>query len=243
MVVNGISELPSNLKKEVSMSTPACLASVNSNTSPTFSAAQILEALRWRYATKAFDPAQKVSDADLETLLEVIRLAPTSLGMQPFHVTVVANPSINEKIRKASFGQEQTTTSSHVLVFSARPNFRAHAQRLFSAALASGAPPEHVATLRKNANLGVAVRTLTGKRKSWAARQAYIALGFALFAAAGLSIDACPMEGFLAGKLAKAIDLEGGLAPVAMMAIGYRSPVDKIRPKYRLPKEKLIRVI
>ncbi|MCA1457091.1 nitroreductase family protein [Bradyrhizobium sp. BRP22] len=168
---------------------------------------QVLGALRWRHATKTFDPARKVSDADLEALLEVIRLAPTSSGMQRFHVTVVSNPSIKENIRKASFGQEQTTTSSHVLVFSARPNFRDRAERLFAAALANGGPPENVAMLRRNTKIGVAIRTLTASREAWAARQAYIALGFALVAAAELGIDACLMEGFLPGKLAKAIHL------------------------------------
>ncbi|MCS3479336.1 nitroreductase [Bradyrhizobium elkanii] len=225
------------------MPTPTSLSSVNSNAAPTFSATQVLGALRWRYATKTFDPARKVSDADLEALLEVIRLAPTSSGMQRFHVTVVSNPSIKEKIREASFGQEQTTMSSHVLVFSARPNFRDHAERLFAAALANGAQPEKVATLRRNTKIGVAIRTLTASREAWAARQAYIALGFALVAAAELAIDACLMEGFLPGKLAKAIHLETTLTPVVMMAIGYRSDADKIRPKYRLSKEKLIRVI
>jgi len=216
---------------------------MTSNTHPTFSATQVLEALRWRYATKTFDRARRVSDTDLEALLEVIRLAPTSSGMQPFQVTVVSDPSTKEAIRKASFGQEQATTSSHVLVFSARPDFRDHAKRLFAAALADGNPPENVAKLRRNTQIGVTIRTLTASRKSWAARQAYIALGFALVAAAQLGIDACPMEGFLPGRLAKAIRLEAGLSPVVMMAIGYRSSADKIRPKYRLPKEKLIRVI
>ena len=216
---------------------------MTSNTSPSFSATQVLEALRWRYATKTFDPAQKVSDADLEALLEVIRLAPTASGMQPFHVTVVSDPSTKEAIRRASFGQEQPTTSSHVLIFSARPDFRDHAKQLYAAALAEGSPPENVAKLRRNTQIGVAIRTLTAGKKAWAARQAYIALGFALVAAAELGIDACPMEGFLPGRLAKAIRLEAGLSPVVMMAIGYRSSADKIRTKYRLPKEKLIRVI
>jgi nitroreductase len=213
------------------------------NKSPAFSATQVLEALCWRYATKAFDPAQRVSDVDLEALLEVIRLAPTSSGMQPFHVTVVSEPSIKEAIRKASFGQEQATTSSHVLVFAARPDFRDHAKRLYAAALANGSSPENVSRSRRNTRIGVAIRTLTASRKSWAARQAYIALGFALVAAAELGIDACPMEGFIPGRVAKAIRLEAGLSPVVMMAIGYRSSTDTIKPKYRLPKEELIRLI
>ncbi|WP_370143903.1 nitroreductase family protein [Bradyrhizobium elkanii] len=73
---------------------------MNSNTSPAFSATHALESLRWCYATKTFDPARKVSDADLEASLEVIRLIPSSLRAQPFHVMVVSDPSIKQKISR-----------------------------------------------------------------------------------------------------------------------------------------------
>lgn len=62
----------------------------------------------------------------------------------------------------------------------------------------------------------------------WAARQAYIALGFVLLAAAGRRIDSCPIEGFSISKLSQVLsqhqlidpDLE---KPVVMLALGYRS--------------------
>ena len=47
-------------------------------------AQSILEALRWRYATKEFDTTRKVSDEDLEMILESICLAPTSRGFSHF---------------------------------------------------------------------------------------------------------------------------------------------------------------
>lgn len=37
-----------------------------------------LSNLNWRYATKKFDTSRKVSDEDLEKILEAIRLTPTS---------------------------------------------------------------------------------------------------------------------------------------------------------------------
>ena len=55
---------------------------------------QIIEALKWRFATKLFNPERNVSDSDLETLLETVRLAPSSLGLQPWKALVIANKDI-----------------------------------------------------------------------------------------------------------------------------------------------------
>lgn len=207
---------------------------------PAFAKEEILDALHWRYAVKRFDPQRAVPAEALDTILEAIRLAPTSSGMQPFHVTVVSDAGLKEKIRAAAFNQAQTVTASHLLIFSARPDFDANAQRLFDAAVERGVPAENVARMRRNYKLSNMIRTLTGQRTSWAARQAYIALGVALMTAAELGIDACPMEGFRGGPLAKILGLPSALKPKAMMALGYRSTDDAVLPKYRLPREELI---
>ncbi|WP_262709471.1 nitroreductase family protein [Sphingobacterium thalpophilum] len=58
---------------------------------------------------------------------------------------------------------------------------------------------------------------------NWAARQAYIALGTALVAAAELKIDSTPMEGFDSTKFDALLQLrEQGLRSVVILALGYR---------------------
>lgn len=209
-------------------------------TTPAVARATILDALDWRYAVKRFDPGRCVPPEALDTIFEAIRLAPTSFGMQPFQVTLISDASKKEAIRKVSFGQEQTVTASHLLIFSARPDFSENAERLFAAASANGVPEAAVQRMRRNNRIGDVIRTITGQRTSWAARQAYIALGFALLTAAELGIDACPMEGFRSGALAKVLGLPRGFKPQVMMALGFRAADDVVRPKYRLPREELI---
>jgi nitroreductase/dihydropteridine reductase len=207
---------------------------------PHSSAQLVLDALRWRYATKAFDPAQPVSAEDIDMILEAVRLAPTSMGLQPFHVTVVTDPATKKAMRKAAYDQGQLTSASHILVFSAKPSIEDHARKMWDGLRENGAPEEAVALLRKYCRIDNIIRTLTFSRKSWAARQSFIPLGFALMTAAELGIDCCPMEGFSPGKIAKILDLPKGLPPVALLALGYRSPMEKVRPKYRLPIEELV---
>ncbi|WBO57795.1 nitroreductase family protein [Acidocella sp. MX-AZ03] len=77
------------------------------------------ERLSWRYATKAFDPSRQVPAEKLNAILEAVRLAPTSSGLQPFELLVVTNPEIRAKIRAVAWDQAQVTDCSHLLVFAA----------------------------------------------------------------------------------------------------------------------------
>ena len=70
---------------------------------------------------------------------------------------------------------------------------------------------------------------LTDEQKTqWTAKQAYIALGNLLSAAADLKIDTCPMEGFDATKFNEILGLnELNLNAVVLAAVGYRSEEDQ----------------
>ncbi len=84
---------------------------------------QLLGQLRWRYATKQFDPARKISAADWSTLEEALLLSPSSGGLQPWGFFVIDDPAVREKLLTASFGQTKVVEASHLIVFAARTNF------------------------------------------------------------------------------------------------------------------------
>ena len=50
----------------------------------------LIEDLNWRYATKKYNPTKKISEENLNKILEAARLAPTSSGLQPFRILVVS---------------------------------------------------------------------------------------------------------------------------------------------------------
>lgn len=82
------------------------------------------------------------------------------------------------------------------------------------------------------------INNLTAEqRQIWAGKQAYIALGTGLLAAAELEIDACPMEGFNAAEFDKILGLkEKGLKSVVIMPIGYRAEDDNSAALKRVRK-------
>lgn len=182
-----------------------------------------LNNLKWRYATKKMN-GQKVPAEKLENILEAIQLAPTSIGMQPFTVLVIDDPELKAKIAPAIYNQPQITEGSHVLVFAAWKEYSNENVDKYI---------NHIATLRsipvesldgmKNMITGAIAGKTPEQLLNWNMRQAYIALGTGLVAAAEEKVDATPMEGFDPDALDTALGLaEKGLRSTVILALGYR---------------------
>ncbi|NVD70350.1 NAD(P)H-dependent oxidoreductase [Duganella sp. BJB1802] len=185
---------------------------------------EVIDKLNWRYATKKFDPAKKVTDEKLERILEAIRLAPTSSGLQPFEVFVITNPEIRAKIQAVGWNQSQISESSHLLVFAAWDNITAdRVNMMFDLTNEQrGFINEGWEAYRKQLLGIVAARTEQANFDA-AARQAYIALGVAMVAAAFEGVDATPMEGFDPAAVDEILSLkERNLRSVVLLPIGYR---------------------
>jgi nitroreductase len=135
-----------------------------------------LSNLNWRYATKKFDTSRKVSDTDLDTVLEAIRLTPTSFGIQPYHFYVISNQEVKEKIQAVAWNQPQIGTSSHLIVFTARTDLAQNKEEFFT--LLSGGNPEVRAHLKGYEDMVdgfVASKPTPADVFPWSAKQAYIA--------------------------------------------------------------------
>ena len=203
-------------------------------------AKDFLENLNWRYATKKFDPAKKIPEDELADLLDAIRLTPSSYGLQPYRVLVIRDPSLRERLRPACWDQSQVTDASHVLVFASRADFDGELidSYLEEVSDTRGIPVEDLSgygEFMKSRLLPIPA----GDKAEWSARQAYIALGNLLTAAAALRIDACPMEGFDADQVDEILGLkEINLTATLIAPIGYRSPEDntQFNQKVRRPE-------
>lgn len=179
--------------------------------------------LKWRYATKRMN-GQKVTAEKLENILEAIQLAPSSIGLQPFTVFVVGDPEVRAKIAPAINNQPQITEGSHVLVFAAWKEYSTENVEKYLNHIASlrGIPVESLEGLRNSITRSISRRT-SGELLNWNSRQAYIALGFGLVAAAQEQVDATPMEGFDPDALDAALGLsEKGLHSTVILTLGYR---------------------
>ena len=184
---------------------------------------KLLEDLSWRYATKKMN-GQKVAQEKVDYILEAIRMAPTSSGLQPFKVIQITDSELKAKIQPIAYGQSQIVDSSHLLVFAAYDSYtkerldQTFRQQETERNLAPGTLEDYKNTLLNNFS-----KLDKQQQFEHAARQAYIAFGVGIAAAAEQRVDATPMEGFDVAQLDELLGLtERGLKSVTILAIGYR---------------------
>jgi len=196
--------------------------------------------LNWRYATKKMDPTKPVPQDKVDAIVEAVRMTPTSSGTQPFELLVVTNPDVLGEIRKVAHDQSPITDGSHLLVFAAWDNYTE--ERI-------DAVTQHMTEERGEIPMLNAyydnLKAMYVPREAevnyaHAARQAYIALGFALIAAAEQEVDSTPMEGFDPAEVDKILGLkERGLRSVVLLPLGYRDPTgDWLLPMKKVRKSR-----
>ncbi|MEO5782203.1 MAG: nitroreductase family protein [Ginsengibacter sp.] len=203
---------------------------------------ELLNALEWRYASKKMNGKQ-VPEEKVERILEAIRLAPSSMGLQPYTVLLITDPEVKKQILSIANNQQQIVDSSHLLVFAAWDNITPeHVDDYVN--LTASTRNISVESLEQFKNILVSISNRPQQENyEWAARQSYIAFATAIAAAAEERVDATPMEGFNNADLDVLLGLkEKGLRSITMLPLGYRdSENDWLAkfPKVRREKEKL----
>lgn len=183
----------------------------------------LIENLEWRHATKAYDPTKKVSETDLNKILEAIRLAPTSSGLQQFRVVVVEDQETKNKLVNGALNPECVTDCSHILVFAAWDNYtdekidKVYDLTTDERDLPRGRFDSYTSQLKESLS-----QLTTEQHFEHAAKQSYIGLGLALAQAAELRIDSTPAEGFNSKVFDEVLDLPAkGLKSTVIMYLGY----------------------
>lgn len=209
---------------------------------------QLIKALNWRYATKAFDPARKIPEPLWQTLQETLVLSPSSFGLQPYRFLVVKDPEVRAKLRPHSWNQPQVVDASHYVVFAGRTGItETEIDRFLDRVVeVRNIPRESLDGYRGMMYGSLLSPGAEARIPHWATNQAYIALGNLMTAAAMLGVDTCAIEGFAPAEYDAILGLkEQGLAAVVCCALGYRSPEDKYAglAKVRFPGSDLIKTI
>jgi nitroreductase len=205
----------------------------------------LLSQLRWRYATKAFDPTKKIAPGDWAALEQALILTPTSYGFQPYRFVVVTNQAIKDQFVPHSWNQKQPSEASHFVVFAAKENVtEADVDHyMMHTAAIRGVPVESLAGFRKVLIADIVTGPRSADQHEWATRQTYIALGNFMTAAALVGIDTCPMEGIAPLRYDEILGLTGGgYRTVVACAAGYRAAHDKyaLLPKVRYAADELV---
>ncbi|ETN96954.1 nitroreductase [Zhouia amylolytica AD3] len=205
----------------------------------------LIENLQWRHAVKAFDPNKKVSEENVEKIIEAARLAPTSSGLQQFRVILVSNQEIKEKLIPGALNPESMRDCSHVLVFAAWDNYtEERIDEVYDFTTDERDLPRGRFSSYTNQLKEIYLNLPEEINFAHTSRQTYIALGLALAQAAELKVDTCPAEGFDNKVVDEVLELDKlGLKSVSLMYIGYADDEkDWIKPmkKVRIPRDEFV---
>jgi nitroreductase / dihydropteridine reductase len=206
----------------------------------------LIDTLKWRYATKRMN-ARKVSPEKINEIIDAIRLTASSGGLQPYKLLVIENQQVKKQLQDASFNV-QVSESSHLLVFAAYEQItQTHIDEYINLmGEVRGVSPESLDDFK--AKLTNYYLSLSKEESfNWAAKQAYIALGTGVIAAANLKVNATPMEGFDAHEFDRILGLKKkALKSVVLLALGYRDEEKDYlanKKKVRIPTEQFASVI
>lgn len=214
----------------------------------------ILEIYQKRFACKGYDKDRKVSQEDFDLIMEVGRLSPSSMGLEPWKFLVIKRKSIKDKLRTCSWGAINSLNgASHFVVILARKPLDTRYDSSYVKYIMEeiqGFPPEAISERRATFKSFQEddFKLLESDRAlfDWACKQTYIPLANMLTTAAMLGIDSTPMEGFHRDKVEKILIDEQVMdsehyGVSCMIAFGYCNKPP--RPKTRRKAEEVIEVI
>lgn len=188
----------------------------------------IINSLKWRYATKKFNPSKKLSNKQVEILKNAFNLTATSFGLQPVKMIVIENKELQEKFVELSYFQRQVADASHLLILCIDTNTTSEdINAYFDLEKETRNVSEATISKFREQLLQMYENKTIEEKQLSAIYQTYIILGNLMTVCAVEKIDACPLEGFIPEKVDKLLNLkEKNLKSVLMLPVGYRADDD-----------------
>ncbi len=172
-----------------------------------------LETIDQRRAVKHYDPAHRMTEAEITSLLEHAILSPTSYNIQNWRFVVAQDPEIRKQLREAAWDQAQVTDASIAIILCANLNSHLNPERYWKNA------PEEVGKMMAPMTTGFYEGNEQLQRDE-AMRSCGIAAQTIMLAAKDMGYDSCPMIGFDPEKFARIINLPNDHVIAMMITVG-----------------------
>jgi nitroreductase / dihydropteridine reductase len=186
------------------------------------------DVVKERYACKAFT-SEKVSEEKISELIDIIRMTPTALNLQPVRVKVISDDATKAALGPAMFGQPHAINCSHLIILCANTDADDVIKMADKSMKDAGYPDD-----RRSGMIQMAGNIKEHLTLQWAQFQVFMALTNAVNGAKALGLDSCPMTGFDPQKCAAILGLPAHIVPTAVCPVGFGA--DKPMPKARLSR-------
>lgn len=174
----------------------------------------VIDAIESRRSVKAFDPAHRMSEEEIQQLMSLAVLSPTAFNIQNWRFVLVQDPALREQVRAASWNQAQVTDASLLVVLTA--DIKAWEKE-----------PNRYWRNAEPAVRDYLVNAIAGYyggkeqvQRDEAMRSCGMAATTLMLSAKALGYDSCPMDGFDFDAVAKLLNLPADHTPAMFVAIG-----------------------
>ena len=180
----------------------------------------IIKLLQSRYTTKVYDPSFRLSEEQLATIKEVLRLSPSSINSQPWAFELIEDESLKSVLAEESRSNlERVKQASLLIVFYTYRDVETFIKERIDT---QEAP---VQTYFHNYVASQGSEAI----QAWQTHQIYIALGVLLTSLASMGLDSTPMEGIDVDKYDKILGREK-YRPVLAVLVGHHAEDDFNHP-------------
>jgi len=176
-----------------------------------------LDAITQRRSVKSFDKNHKMTKDEINRLLELAILSPTSYNIQNWRFVIVTDQTIKDKLSELSHGQPQVSDASLVIILCADLNSWDKEPERYWANIPLEPRNALVASLRNS---------YSGKlqqQRDEAMRSCGMAAQTIMLAAKSIGYDTCPMKGFDYEAVGKMINLPSDHVISMMVVVGKKT--------------------
>ena len=173
-----------------------------------------LDAINARRAIKHYDPAHRMTEEEVKTLLTAALQAPTAFNIQHWRFVTVIDPEVRKQIRAVAWDQAQVTDASLLIVLCAdKDAWKKDAARYWKDA------PQPVQDFLVPA-IGQYYEGRDQVQRDECMRSCGMAGMTIMLAAKAMGYDSCPMDGFDFDAVSKIIKLPEDHVISFMIAVG-----------------------
>ncbi len=212
---------------------------------------------------------EKIPQNVIDDCLDMALAAPNSSNLQPWEFYVIQDETLLKKFVPVCLGQQAARAPVLVAIVERQANWRDVAKRILRE-WPGGQPPKiakdyysklaqvmytqgpmDVLGRAKKVGLtaaGMMKPMIRGPVSSadmdvWAAKSCALAAGHLMLAFRAAGYDSCPMEGFDAVRARKLLKLPGDATINMIVSAGVRAEDGVFSPRYRVPREEVIRYL
>ena len=182
----------------------------------------IIKLLQSRYPTKVYDPSFRLSEEQLATIKEVLRLSPSSINSQPWAFELIDDKALKSVLAEESWSNlERVKQASLLIVFYTYRDV----ETFIKERIDTQETPAQAQTYFHNYVASQGSEAI----QAWQTHQIYIALGVLLTSLASMGLDSTPMEGIDVDKYDKILGREK-YRPVLAVLVGRHAEDDFNHP-------------